>query len=83
LIFPQYSRSSPGQKYPQFLWIKFRLSSQNKFNNKIEYFRTLYEGSPEEFKVEAPHRVYGKLGSSPIINLKLVPDFNPKSNFIE
>ena len=56
---------------------------QSKFDNTIEYFRTLHEGSPEEFRFEAPHRVYGKFGSNPVINLKLVPDFNDKSNFIE
>lgn len=57
--------------------------SQSKFEKSVEYFKTLHEGDPQEFKFEAPHNLYGKFGPNRTLSLRLAPDFDNKSNFIK
>ncbi|MCK4100839.1 MULTISPECIES: hypothetical protein [Acinetobacter] len=56
--------------------------NESDFTKAVEYFRTLHEEAPEEFRVQAPSTVRGKFGNKEIINLGVMPNFTNKNKFV-
>lgn len=56
--------------------------AKSEFEKAVEYFRTLHEEAPEEFRVQALNSVKGKFGNKEIINLGVMPNYTDKNKFV-
>lgn len=66
----------------EFLKERPQFKDKSEFDKAVEYFRTLHEGDPQEFRVQAFHNVSGKFGDKEILSISLAPKFTDKNNFI-
>lgn len=66
----------------EFLIERPNSKNQSEFDKSIDYFKTLHESDPLDFRVQTPHVVAGKFGAKEIINLGSMPKFTDKENFI-
>ncbi len=65
-----------------FLQERPGFKNESGFAKAVEYFRTLHEETPEEFRVQVPNFVIGKFGTKEIINLGEMPNYTDKNKFV-
>lgn len=65
-----------------FLKERPSFKDKSEFDKAVEYFRTLHESDPLDFRVQAPNTVAGKFGAKESINLGSMPEFSNKENFL-
>ncbi|WP_216938102.1 hypothetical protein [Acinetobacter sp. BY419] len=66
----------------EFLKERPSFKDKSEFDKAVEYFRTLHESDPLDFRVQASSAVAGKFGAKETIHLGSMPKFSDKENFI-
>ncbi|MEJ5137343.1 MULTISPECIES: hypothetical protein [Acinetobacter] len=66
-----------------FLLLRPDFNSKTNFEKIAEYFRSLNEGTDDEFNFEKPNKISGKFGSKKNIVIVNAPEINNKNKFLE
>lgn len=66
----------------EFLKERPSFKEKSEFDKSVEYFRTLHEGEPQEFRVQAFHNISGKFGNKEILSITSAPKFTDRNSFL-